>query len=317
MKQKDLKDLFLDTDGKIVIAVHEKPDPDAIGSALGLHLFLRKKGLESVVVSKDEPPEPLDFLEGFQDIVVGHLEEGALYVLVDAAEWERTGLPHPEGPIVKIDHHISSLRYSPYDMVDETAPATAHLILELLRDWDEGALDLPIAESLYTGLLTDTGSFTYSAIDVAMRDALYLLSRGVDGRRVADMVFRNSPLERFKLIGLALQTLTMEDRVAWIVVRKEFYEITGAKRSYNYGIVDYALSVRGALVGIKFEEYDDQWHVSLRSKGNIDISVIAREFGGGGHRNAAAFRVPATIGEEELVRKVVDRIKEYLRHGNG
>ena len=150
-----------------------------------------------------------------------------------------------------------------------------------------------------------------------MRDALYLLSKGVDGRKVADRVFRESPIERFRLIGLALQTLRMEDAVAWIVVRKQFYEISGAKRNHNYGIVDYALSVRGALVGVKFEEYDDVWRVSLRSKGNIDISVIAREFGGGGHRNAAAFRAPITMSEEELVEKVIGRLKEYLRDESG
>ncbi len=309
-----IKDLLENTQGKIVIAVHEKPDPDAIGSALALHLFLKKKGLDSAVVSRDEPPDTLTFLTGFDDIVVGHLVEGSLYVLVDAAEWERTGFPEPDGPIVKIDHHISSTRYSPHDVTDENAPATAHLILKILREWDEESIDIPIAENLYTGLLTDTGSFTYSAIDVAMRDALYLLSRGVDGRKIADKVFRESPLERFKLIGLALQTLSMKDRIAWIIVRKEFYEITGAKRSHNYGIVDYALSVRGALVGVKFEEYDDVWRVSLRSKGNIDISIIAREFGGGGHRNAAAFRAPITMSEKELVEKVIGRLKEYLKH---
>jgi len=312
-----IKDALENAEGRIVIAVHEKPDPDAIGSALALHLFLRKKGFDSVVVSKDEPPDTLTFLAGFDDIVVGKMEKGSLYVLVDAAEWERTGLPEPDGPIVKIDHHISSIRYSPYDVMDEKAPATAHLVLKVLREWDEEAIDIPIAENLYTGLLTDTGSFTYSAIDVAMRDALYLLSKGVDGRKIADKVFRESPLERFKLIGLALQTLSMEDRIAWIIVRKEFYEISGAKRNHNYGIVDYALSVRGALVGVKFEEYDDVWRVSLRSKGDIDISVIAREFGGGGHRNAAAFRAPITMSEEELVRKVIGRLKEYLKDAAG
>ncbi len=308
-----LSNLLESAGGRIVIAVHEKPDPDAIGSALALHLFLKKKGLDSVVVSKDEPPDTLTFLAGFDDIVVGKMEEGALYVLVDAAEWERTGFPGPDGPIVKIDHHISSTRYSPHDVTDERAPATAHLVLQVLREWDEEAIDVPIAENLYTGLLTDTGSFTYSTIDVAMRDALYLLSKGVDGRKVADRVFRESPLERFKLIGLALQTLSMEDGIAWIIVRKEFYEISGAKRNHNYGIVDYALSVRGALVGVKFEEYDDVWRVSLRSKGSIDISVIAREFGGGGHRNAAAFRAPITMSEEELVERVIGRLKEYLK----
>ncbi len=309
-----IRSVLEDSKGRIVIAVHEKPDPDAIGSALALHLFLKKKGLDSVVISRDEPPDTLTFLTGFDEIRVGEMEEGSLYVLVDAAEWERTGFPEPDAPIVKIDHHISTLRYSPHDVMDEKAPATAHLILEILREWDEESIDVPIAENLYTGLLTDTGSFTYSAIDVAMMDALYLLSKGVDGRKVADRVFRESPLERFKLIGLALQTLKMEDGIAWIVVRKRFYEISGAKRSHNYGIVDYALSVRGAKVGVKFEEYDDAWRVSLRSKGSIDISVIAREFGGGGHRNAAAFRAPIEMREEELVEKVVKRLKEYLKH---
>ena len=312
-----IRSVLEDSKGRIVIAVHEKPDPDALGSALALHLFLKKKNLDSVVVSKDEPPDTLAFLEGFDEIVVGEMAEGSIYVLVDAAEWERTGFPMPEAPVVKIDHHISSTRYSPHDVMDEKAPATAHLMLKILREWDEEAIDVPIAESLYTGLLTDTGSFTYSAIDVAMRDALYLLSKGVDGRKVADRVFRESPIERFRLIGLALQTLRMEDAVAWIVVRKQFYEISGAKRNHNYGIVDYALSVRGALVGVKFEEYDDVWRVSLRSKGNIDISVIAREFGGGGHRNAAAFRAPITMSEEELVEKVIGRLKEYLRDESG
>ena len=305
-----LKDRLENFDGKIVIAVHEKPDPDCIGSGLALYNFLKRKGKKVSIVSRDEPPESLEFLEGFDEIK-GELEEGDLYILVDASEWERTGFDKPEGEIIKIDHHISNLRYSPYDLVDEEAPATAHLVLNLLREWEESSIDEKIGECLYAGLLSDTGSFTYSSIERAMEDALYLLGRGVDGRKVAEKLFRESPFERFKLIGLALQTLSVEDSIAWIIVREEFYRITGAKRNHNYGIVDYALSVKGALIGVKFEEYEEEWRVSLRSKGNIDISTIAREFGGGGHRNAAAFRIRGE--EKEIVERVIGRLKEYLR----
>lgn len=309
-----LVDKLKEFDGKIVLAVHEKPDPDCIGSGLALYNFLKKKGKDVVLISKDEPPESLEFLKGFDEIK-RDMEEGDLYILVDASEWERTGLEEPSGEIVKIDHHISDKRYSPMDVVDEEAPATADLVLKILREWDEEGIDVEVGECIYAGLLTDTGSFTYSSIDRAMQDALYLLGRGVDGRKVAEKIFRESPFERFKLIGLALQTLTFQDSIAWIIVRNEFYRITGAKRNYNYGIVDYALSVKGALIGVKFEEYEDVWRVSLRSKGNIDVSRIAAEFGGGGHRNAAAFRISGR--EEEIVDRVIKRLKEYLKNDIG
>ncbi len=301
---------FLESfNGSISIVVHERPDPDCIGSALALYNFLKLKGKKVHVVSKDEPPSSISFLKGFEDIE-RKLIPSELYILVDASEFERTGYETPSGNIVKIDHHVSSLRYSQYDVLDENAPATASLVLNVLRSWDEELIDKHIAEALYVGILTDTGGFSYSNLKWAFSDALYLINKGIDAEGLSHLIFRNSPIERFKLISLALSTLSYDSGIAWIVVRSSFYEITGAKREYNYGIVDYALSVKGASVGVKFEEYEDVWRVSLRSKGNIDVSVFASRYGGGGHRNASAFAIEGD--EEEVVRKVISELKEYI-----
>jgi len=298
---------------RIAIVSHIRPDGDAVGSVLGFANFLKRKGKEPFPVLKHGVPSVFSFLPGVNEILTD-LPEADLYILVDASEWERTGFPDPDGPVVRFDHHITGDRYSEHDLLDPEAPSATSLLLRFLKFWDEKALHEDVVLPLYVGLLTDTGGFKNREGTRAFEDALYLVKRGVNPRKVAELIFREKPIEMYRLLSLALKTLrVVEDgRVAYMVVRKEFFEEVGASREHSEGFVEYPLSLRGVIVAMKVEwDPEGYWKVGLRSKdGGPNVAAIAEKFGGGGHYFSAGCRV---FGEEkEVIEALLSEIRKAL-----
>ncbi len=302
-----------DFNGKIVIVLHSSPDPDCVGSALALYHFLKKLNKDVLIISKDEPPRNVDFLKGFDNIIVSNeIINGDLYILVDQSEVKRSGFEIDSKNVIKIDHHISNVVYSEYDFVREDAPSTTSLILELIRDYDESLIDEEIAECIFVGLMSDTGNFSYSNLKEAFSYALYLANRGFNLSKFSEKYMRNNSINRMKLIQIALSTLAYEGEIAYIIIRKNFYELSGAKKYENFGIVDYPFSLKGVKVALKFEEMNNStWKVNLRSRIGVNVELFARQFGGGGHENAAAFRIRGS--ENEIIEKVIHQLKQYLK----
>ncbi|MEO0144871.1 MAG: bifunctional oligoribonuclease/PAP phosphatase NrnA [candidate division WOR-3 bacterium] len=303
---------ILSQNGKIVLILHLNPDPDCIGSALALYQVLKKFNKDVIIISKDELPETVNFLKDFDKIIVSNeVPKAQLYILIDHSEVDRSGFDI-KGNILKIDHHISDVVYSEYDFVDPEAPSTTHLILNLIKDFDESLIDENIAECIFIGLMSDTGNFTYSNLKSAFSSALYLANKNFNLVKFSEKYTRNSSINRMRLLQLALSTLKQDGEIAYIIVRSEFYEISGAKRYENYGIVDYPLSLKDIKVALKFEEINkNKWKVNLRSKMGINIQPFAKKYGGGGHENAAAFRIEGT--EENIINNVISDLKEYLK----
>jgi len=304
---------FIGKHRKVIVVSHIRPDGDAVGSVTGLTNFLRNVGIEAYPVLKHGVPTVFSFVPG-ADEVLTDLPEGDLYVLVDASDWERTGFDRPNAPIIRFDHHLTGERYSEHDLLDEEAPSATSLILRFLREWDESAIDLSVALPLYTGLLTDTGSFKNREGTRAFEDAIYLVDKGVNPRKVAELIFREKPIQMYQLLSLALKTLTVveDGKVAYMVVRREFFEKTGASREHSEGFVEYPLSIRGVIVAMKVEwDPEGYWKVGLRSKdGGPNVAAIAEKFGGGGHHFSAGCRIFGK--EEEVIESLLSEIRKHL-----
>ena len=307
-----LIDLLRETKGSILILTHENPDGDALGSAMALYLFLKKKGKNVTVGCKDRVPHFLDFLPRVDEIV--RLPDGRFYdigIVVDAANFKRTGADVRVAKRIRIDHHVGGEFYSRYDYIDPKAPATATLVYELILAWDESAIDEEIATCMYVGLATDTGFFRYSNTnEYAFEIAKRLVQYGANPHQVYVMFSEREPVGKMKLISKVLETLKLyeDGLVAGITVYDRFFKETGTSYDDSEGLVNYPRSIEGVEVAFAIIEKPEEgvWKVSLRSKVRVDVSKIAERLGGGGHKYAAGCKIKAGSYEEALDRLLTE-----------
>ncbi|HIP98708.1 MAG TPA: bifunctional oligoribonuclease/PAP phosphatase NrnA [Aquifex aeolicus] len=311
-------------EGKILIASHENPDGDTIGSALALYLFLKKIGKEVKVGCRDRVPYFLEFLPASRDyILLPTDEEFDLCIVVDASSAKRLGTEVKAKRFMRIDHHKGGDFYCECDLIDFSAPATAAVVYYLLYNLNGELIDRDIAVCIYTGLATDTGFFVNSNTTAeALRLASLLVERyGVDPHEVAVNVKERNPVRRLKLLSQVLKTLQLHlgGKVASIFVLKKWLENLGATYEDTEGFVNYARSIDGVEVAIFVIEKPEEgiWKVSLRSKGKADVSVVCEKFGGGGHKYAAGCKLPHNEGLEKVLNKLLKEIEKVLSTQEG
>lgn len=313
---KALIDRIKKEKGKILIFTHENPDADGIGSMLALYEFLKNEGKDVECAMKDPAPAILDFLPNIDKIKkLPNEKTYDLAILVDAACSFRAGTKINAKEIIRIDHHIGGNKESNYDFIDTYAPSTTFLVAKILRYWNEEKINSNIATNLYTGLLTDTGSFRYNNVDdEAFEMAEFLVKKGADPTYIANMIYERNKLSTIKLLQLTLSTLKLyaEGKIASLIVERKYLHETGALEEETEGFVNYARSIDGVEIAfIMIQKEDpDLWRVSIRGKGNIDVREIAEYFGGGGHRDAAGCRIRGK--KEEVLNKLVERAKQQL-----
>lgn len=284
---------------RILIAAHECPDGDAIGSTLALALALRQMGKDVVACNVDGVPDTLSFLPG-SALIQTTVAEGEYFdigFLLDAGELRRAGFPIAEHceTLVNIDHHPHSdfgdIRY-----VDTAASASAVLIYRLLGACKH-EIKIDVAKALYTGLLADTGSFRYSSANQeAFNVAGVLIDLGVDSWEIASNLYESYPLERMKLLGLVLSTLDVSacGRYASVVLSQDFLRQAGTDVEQSDGFINYPRAIKGVEVALFIRQQSDhKYQLSFRSRGKIDVGTLARYLGGGGHHNAAGAIVEA------------------------
>ena len=304
-------------EGEILIVTHENPDGDGIGSMIALYRFLIKEGKNVRMAMKDDLPYIYNFLPD-SDKIEKLLPENTynLIILVDAAGLYRTGVDIKGREVIRIDHHVGGIKESDYDYVDPSAPSTTYMVGLILKRWDEKQIDKEIAECLYTGLMTDTGSFRYNNVDErAFEMAEFLVEKGADPSYISTMVYERNRPNVIHLLHRVLSTLKMdyEGHIASLVVRRSFIDEVGALEEETEGFVNFAKSIEDVDVAFIMIQKPDlkTWRVSLRGKGKGNVQNIARMFGGGGHKDAAGCRI---IGSEENVRKMlVDAIKTEIQ----
>jgi len=290
---------------RFLIACHENPEGDAIGSELALALALRKMGKTVTVLNADPVPGNLAFLPGADSVVLE--EDGSRYdvaVVVDCGSAERTGRVQREickpPVLVNIDHHRTNGGCGEYCLVDPDAAATGMLIYRILSTLGV-EIGYDVAVNIYVAILTDTGSFHYSnSSPEAFQIAGEMIRRGIDPWAVAEQVYETQSADRLRLLGRVLSSLeiTAGGMVASITTtKKDLADFSAGKDSLE-GFINYPRSILGVEVAVSFREEDEgEFRVSFRSKGRVDVSAIALVFGGGGHRNAAGCTVRGSFAE--------------------
>ncbi|GGS46430.1 phosphoesterase [Planobispora rosea] len=307
-------ELILSTD-EIALACHVAPDGDALGSMLAAGLALRAAGKRVTASFGDrrfEVPRLLRFLPG-QDLLV---EPGAypaapdLMVTFDAAVADRLGLLTENAgkarELVVVDHHPSNPGFGTVNLVDPAAASTTTLVEKLLH-----RLGLPIDEAiatcLYTGLVTDTGSFRHSSTTpAAHRMAARLVSTGLNTEEIARQLWDRSPFGYLKTLGAVLDRVTLEPGVGgglvWTFVTRTDRAAHGLPYDAVEGIIDVIRRADEADVAVVLKEDDDgAWQVSTRSKGGTDVARLCAALGGGGHAKAAGFTSHLPV-EETMAR---------------
>ncbi|HZW36305.1 MAG TPA: bifunctional oligoribonuclease/PAP phosphatase NrnA [Candidatus Deferrimicrobiaceae bacterium] len=310
--------LFREKD-RFLIACHENPEGDAIGSELALALALRKMGKTATVLNADPVPGNLAFLPGAGSVVYN--EDGSGYevaVVVDCGSPERTGRVESElrkpPVLVNIDHHQTNGGCGDYCLIDPEAAATGMLVYRVLSDMGV-EIDYDVAVNIYVAVLTDTGSFHYTnSSPEAFHIAGEMIRRGIDPWAVAEQVYETQSLDRLRLLGRVLGSLETASggRVAAITTMKKDLAEFSARKDFLEGFINYPRSVIGVEVAVAFrEEEEGEIRVSFRSKGRVDVSAVAQAFGGGGHRNAAGCTLRGTL--PDVKRRIFGALEEVLR----
>lgn len=299
---------------RFLVASHEGPDGDAIASTLAFANALREMGKDVVAYNQDQVPVNLCFLPGaseFKSDLSGELPFDAGFIL-DAGELRRAGnhLRDVCKTLVNIDHHPHSEPFGSVHYVDEIACATGILIYRILKEAGH-PISLPVATCVYTAILSDTGSFRYSNSNPeAFATASELVAIGLDTWGIASNLYESQDFERLRLLGMALQTLTVSPctKFASISVTAEMLEKAGAGAEHTDGFVNYPRSVRGVEVALFFRQVSaESFKVGFRSRGTVDVGALSRALGGGGHHNAAGALVSGTL--EEVRSLVFSRLK--------
>lgn len=311
------------THKKVGVFSHVSPDGDCLGSQIALCLWLQKNGAEAVAFNEDSIPPNLTWLTSYFSIT--HPKKADLntfdaFVVVDGNALHRFGkaaekLPHYEKPIYMIDHHPEPDDIFTEPISETGCSSTCELIYELYATHNPDQIDAAAAKAMYTGIVTDTGSFQFDSVTPrTMQAAADLLQRGdFKPNLIAERIYAARPLRQLKLLSMALETITLhaDGRLASICITKEMMRETGSSKEDTEGFVQYPLSVTGVMACVLFREDEDRIKLSLRSQSDVDVNKWARELNGGGHKKAAGASHPGplekaieeviAIGEKQLV----------------
>jgi phosphoesterase RecJ-like protein len=294
-----------------LVTSHIRPDGDAVGSSLALALVLRKMGKSAEVVLGDSVPVIYRPLPHSDSIIHSSRVNGKYdaAIILECDSVVRTRLQGLEEHfLINIDHHATSKPFADVNWIDPSACAVAEMIFRLAQA--AGVKITPeIATCLYTAVLTDTGSFSYSSTNAHTFDlARRLVEHGADPARIAHNVYFSSPTSKMRLLGAALSNLRREGGLAWMSVTRDDMDRCGALEEDCEGLVNYALGIAGVEVAAFFRETGaERVRVSLRSKGAVNVSEIAGKFGGGGHGCASGFSAPGPLAAAEKV--VLDELR--------
>lgn len=299
-----------------VLVGHVNPDPDCLGTMLAVGQGLRRLGKRVTWVSPDPVPEGLQFLPGADAIKIPPAPAADVLLVIDC-EPARTGAVSEQlgdfKHVYNLDHHVTNEGKAPFAYVDAEAAATAEIAVELLVDHWGLTLEPDDAFNLYTALVTDTGSFRFRNTTArTLAVAARLVEAGVRPGAVAEAVYESMTWPAFQLLRTALASLERSDdgRVAWITLTRGMLASCGATEDDATGLSQYPRMIAGVDVSFVLRELEDgHTRVSLRSKGAVDVSVIAGRFGGGGHPGASGctIQMPPSDALPKL-RAVVDEV---------
>jgi phosphoesterase RecJ-like protein len=294
-----------------LLVTHENPDGDALGSLVAMHGVLTALGKDSVMfMAAEEFPLPYEYrffhFDGLISVIPEDLDERTI-VFLDCGNIERNPaqILRQAEPLINIDHHHDNTRFGTINLVVPQASSTSEIVWDLMRE-----LDVPptqtIADALYVGLVTDTGRFMYENTSPRSHVmAAELIEAGVNVDAIYRRLYEGVPLAKLELLSRALQHISRYDdgRITVARLTVEDFLQTGAEESYQEGIIDHLRKVAGTKVAVLVRDQlardrRGSRKVSLRATdADVDVSLIAREHGGGGHQRAAGFSTELEFDE--------------------
>lgn len=328
-QQSELKQL-LGGSKKIVVTSHNNPDGDAMGSLLGMYHYLRKKGHRVVAVVPNQFPEFYNWLPGSSDVLIyeksarqvqKHLAEAELIFCLDYNGISRFGAPaeilaKAPGKRIMIDHHVDPEPENfDYCISIVNTSSTGELVYDFIKIMGDGnLLDKPIADCLYTSIITDTGSFSYSANNQGTYHVTAeLIDLGVDAAQVHRLIYDTFTENRLRLLGFGISERMVvwdEFHTAMIYLTKEDLKKFSYRVGDTEGLVNYPLMMGKINMSILLTEKDNMIRMSFRSKGDFSVNLFVRKhFKGGGHRNAAGGK--SFIPLEKTIERIKGVLPEY------
>lgn len=301
----------------IIISSHINPDGDAIGSGLGLYLALTKKYPDKSIrfILEDKVPYNYSFLKGTEKIEkfdeLKDEPKADLFIVVDSAVFKRIGKVadlRKDAFLVNIDHHISNDNYGDLNIVKNISSAS-EVVYGVIKDLGI-EIDTLAGESLYTGIVTDSGNFQYDSTSMdTFRIAGELLALEIDRDNIINEVYRSRTLGFIRTLGIALSEMKIdnEKKLVSFLLTKDFMTKNNIQKDETEGIVEKLLEYKDCEVAVFLkEEGNGKIKGSLRSKRDIDVNEVAKAFDGGGHRKAAGFTT--TLTEEEIIKIIKEKI---------
>ncbi len=297
---------------RFVVTSHARPDGDGIGSALALGQILRVMGKDAEIVMHDGVPRIYQSLPFADRVMQSNTVPANDAVILLECDSTRHALLDglAECFLINIDHHVSGRNFAHINWIDPSVMATAELVYRLARRACV-PVDRDIATCLYTALMTDTGSFMFEGTNEhTFTVGRELVLAGADPAHCARPIYFGHSTAKLRLLGAALSNLHREGPLAWIWVTQEQMQSFGAREEDCEGLVNYALSIGDVQVAIFFRELPGGgYRVSLRSKGEVNVSTVAEHFGGGGHKCASgcAIEGPLTVAVARIVECLHDK----------
>lgn len=311
---------------KILLTTHINPDGDGLGAEAAMFHALTEIGKQPVIINDSSLSQEYQFLNNGQIFETYNssahqtiLQNIDLVIVFDIGSPDRLGRLGKDlvafgCPMICIDHHPDNHGRFQIAVIDTDAPATVSLVFELIMALDTRLMNKKIAESLYTGILTDTGSFRFDNItSEGFEMAAELMRYGVKPSEIYAHIYENSTPERTKLLGMILQEIhfDLEGRLAWFIITQKQIRKSGAKTEEVDGFTEVVRSIKGVEVAIMFLEVSkNRVRINFRSKGNFIINRVAQMFNGGGHPFAAGAALDTTI--DEIVDKVLTEVRKLI-----
>ncbi|CUS99500.1 DHH family phosphoesterase [Candidatus Kryptonium thompsonii] len=318
---------IIESSQNFVITTHVSPDGDGLGCEIALLYFLEKLGKSAVVINVSETPGNYKFLDPenrfliFDEQNFDQIEKILNTDVIFICDMNQSSrLKTMEKYVLQskaikiiIDHHLEAQDFADYYLIDVDAPASGEIVYKLIKSFDGFEIDKKIATGIYTAIMTDTGSFRFPRTDSEThRIVADLLDAGADPVEIYDKVYEQSSLGRIKLLGKCLSELETryDKRLVYIVVTQDMLKNYGVEEWETDGFVQSILKIAGVRVAIFILELKDGIKLSFRSKGEIPINELAKEFGGNGHKNAAGARL-YNITLDEVINQVIQKAEKY------
>lgn len=321
---------YLDTTKKIVIVPHKGPDGDAMGSTLALKILFEAEGHQVKLIAPNDYPEFLKWMPSHEDVIIYEkdrtkadefIQDAELIFTLDFNHLSRAGemqgaLEKAEAKFIMIDHHQQPDDYADVTYSDVSMCSTCQMVYHFIENIGFIQKISPqIATCLYTGIMTDTGSFKYrSTTNITHNVVAKLIEKGADNTSIHENIYDTSTYGQLQLLGCALQNLrVVEDlRTAYITLTQEELDRHNFRKGDTEGFVNYGLSLSGIVFAAIFieNEADKIVKISLRSKGTFSVNEFAREhFEGGGHTNAAGGK--SDLPMKETIERFISILPQY------